>query len=124
MGLKRLSTSVYDKELARPAPHPISTHLPSPDPYHYKIGRHLSFPNDSGGNHLLIEITYPDCTNYEGKKILVYRNVTVLELLKQVSIDPHFSNNDTKHSPIARFMTNKEGWQMARMFCVLQKTLS
>lgn len=64
--------------------------------------------------YLLISINYPDCTNYEGNKILLYKNVTLENLIKQKSIDPHFSDNIKYHSPIARFEPTDKGWNMAK----------
>ena len=66
---------------------------------------------------LIVEIQYPDCINYEGKKILVFENVEYSDLMKQGSIDPHFSDNKKFKSPIARFSPTERGWQMAEVFC-------
>jgi hypothetical protein len=71
------------------------------------------------GRFLIVEINYPDCTNFEGKKILVYLDLTLEEFLTQkngTGIDPHFSNNPKILSPIARFVPTKEGWSMAIHF--------
>ncbi len=67
----------------------------------------------------------PDCS-YEGIKILVYKNVTMKDMLKWRVIDPHFSDKqpkDHKHapSPIARFPASDEGWEAALSFVQLQK---
>ena len=88
--------------------------LPNPDPYNWII-------NDSWqrGQYLLIDITYPDCKNYEGKKVMVYEDVTLDELRKQKTIDPHFSSNKKFYSPIARFEPTKRGWEMGMMFIEL-----
>lgn len=82
---------------------------PNPDPSNYIIKRHLQT-----SKYLLIEITYPDCTNYEGNKILLYKNATLQQLKDQVYIDPHFSKNITLRSPIARFEPTQNGWNMAK----------
>lgn len=83
----------------------------NPDPNNYKILSHWSC-----GKFLVIKIKYPDCNNYEGKKILVYKNTTLEDLIKQKSIDPHFSNNKKYKSPIARFEPTDEGLRMALDF--------
>jgi hypothetical protein len=75
------------------------------------------------GNLLILEIEYPDCTNYEGRKLLVFENVTVNDLIKQRSIDPHFSENKKYISPIARFRPNEEGWKDAVSFCSIKNKL-
>lgn len=65
---------------------------------------------------LIVWIVYPNCTNYEGQKILVYQNIEMRDLLNQKLVDPHFSNNTKYHSPIARFVPTNEGWEMAKRF--------
>jgi hypothetical protein len=84
-----------------------SSSPPLPDPRNYKIKKYLEIDNN-----LLIEIQYLDCTNYEGNKILLYKDIS-LELLKsQVLIDPHFSENSKYRSPAARFEPTDAGWKM------------
>jgi hypothetical protein len=60
-------------------------------------------------------INYPDCTNYEGNKILVFHNISVEEIANANTIDPHFCDKDHV-SPIARFRPSKDGWSMAEAF--------
>lgn len=60
----------------------------NPDPANYKIIETLTF-----GNILIVEIQYPDCRNYEGRKILVFEGVSAQALRRQKLIDPHFSKN-------------------------------
>jgi hypothetical protein len=84
----------------------------SPDPTKYSITRSMLF-----GGYLILQINYPDCDNYEGNKILVFDcGVTLEDLKKQKSIDPHFSSNKRKHSPIARFEPTDRGWGFAVLF--------
>lgn len=85
-----------------------SEKLPNPDPSKWSIKRHFS----KNGN-LAILINYPDCTNYEGNKILVYKNTVKAALVAQRYIDPHFSNNKDFKSPFARFEPTDEGWEAA-----------
>lgn len=104
------SCSVYEKPTP-PAPR-VST-APNPDPTNYKVKRYL----EVGGN-LVIEINYPDCTNFEGNKILVYRDCTYAELLvwNKKGIDPHFhdaASGKLAKSPFARFVPTSEGWKAA-----------
>jgi hypothetical protein len=85
-----------------------SKNLPNPDPSNYTIKRYVE---DFGG--LVIEINYTDCNNYEGNKILVYRNINALVLEKQGLIDPHFCENPDFISPFARFEPTEDGWKEA-----------
>ena len=83
----------------------------SVDPNSFKIQRCIRV-----GNYTVVEINYPDCTNYEGNKILVYEDLDIIKLTKLFKIDPHFCDNGTHPSPIARFEPTKRGWNMALMF--------
>lgn len=67
-------------------------------------------------NFLILFINYPNCTNFEGNKILVYINCTIDDLYAQKFIDPHFSDNKNYISPIARFIPTDFGWNMAELF--------
>lgn len=72
---------------------------PNPDPSFYKIIRWWSYDEA----YLVIEVQYPDCNNYEGRKVLVFK-ATLKSLLAQKKIDPHFSENKDFISPIARVL--------------------
>jgi hypothetical protein len=74
-------------------------------------------------NFLILFINYPNCTNFEGNKILVYINCTIDNLYAQRSIDPHFSDNKNYISPIARFIPTDIGWKMAEFFCSITNLL-
>ncbi len=72
------------------------------------------------GGHLVLKVKYPSCANcaYEGNKVLVYLNVTVLDLIKWKRIDPHFrapgpTINGEAPSPAARFPASDDGWRDA-----------
>lgn len=75
----------------------------------YKVIKQYSYKN-----FIVLLLLYPDCTNYGGYKVLVFRGVQhVTELLdRNKSIDPHFLEN--KVSPIARFEPTNNGWLMAK----------
>ena len=81
------------------------------EPSNYKIEKCQEI-----GKFLVLRIKYPDCTNYEGNKILVFYNVTLLDLCNQKLIDPHFCDNAKYFHPIARFITTDAGWAMATTF--------
>lgn len=103
MGIKIFSSSVYDG---------TNVVLPNPDPANYEI-----LGSEQYGNYLLVQIKYPNCTTFEGIKILVYKDITIHKLRRQKIIDPHFSNNKQFYSPIARFVPTEEGIELARKFC-------
>jgi hypothetical protein len=87
------------------------TTSPNPDPKNFKI-----IKMESVGRFQILKINYPDCTNFEGNKILIYENRSMKELANLSFIDPHFC--DSEHiSPIARFEPTEKGWAMAITFC-------
>ena len=88
---------------------PPPAKLPNPDPHNYKINK-----AEEIGGYLILEIHYPDCVNFEGKKVLLFK-ATLLEVVNQKVIDPHFFNDPKIISPIARFVPTKEGWEMAKL---------
>jgi len=103
-----------------------SVKLPNPNPLKYKILKEEviygpGFVPTVLYTILLIE--YPDCNNYEGKKILVYTipRKPLEARNKEVGLDPHFSENKSYHSPIARFEPTDAGWENAILFCQAMK---
>lgn len=86
----------------------------NPDPSKYEI---IDYVEDN--SHLLILIKYHGCTNYEGLKLLLFRNCTLEQLKQQKDIDPHFSNNKTKISPFARFEPTMHGVAAAKQLIEL-----
>lgn len=83
----------------------------NPNPKNFKIINYKRIENFS-----IIKINYPESTNYEGNKILIFDGPTFNDLIKQGSIDPHFSDNKKYHSPIARFEPTTDGWNNAILF--------
>ncbi len=78
----------------------------SPNPRNFQI-------LEAGMNEAftILKVKYPDCKNYEGMKILVYKGHVLKELVRQAELDPHFCD---KHlSPIARFAPTEEGIKLA-----------
>ena len=71
------------------------------------------------GDHLVLRVIYHEATNYEGKKVLVFKDCTHMELVKRNKgvIDPHFSKNNNYISPFARFEPTNEGWLTAIRLC-------
>lgn len=80
--------------------------LPNPDPTNFKIIVVAQI-----GRNLVAKIKYPDCTNYEGQKICVYKSVSATEFCNLNTVDPHFTEG--RYSPFARFKPTKEGWAAA-----------
>jgi hypothetical protein len=63
----------------------------------------------------VLKARYPDCTNYEGLKVLLFKNTTIEEVYRQKHLDPHFTNNRNVIAPFARFEPTREGWDAAVM---------
>jgi len=80
----------------------------NPDPSNYVLVKAEELPG-----YLVVMIKYPDCTNYEGNKILLFEDLTLVQLVNQKLIDPHFFNSTEFKSPIARFVPTDAGWHMA-----------
>ena len=89
-----------------------------PDPSRYVIeDTHTIIKGQE--SWIIVTIRYLDCTNYEGRKILVFRNITVGDIINAKAIDPHFCDNP-KHKglvPVARFEPTDWGKHIAVMFC-------
>ena len=69
--------------------------------------------------HTIIEIEYPDCKNYEGRKIILFKDTSLHTILKLNEIDPHFTDADVP-KPFARFEPTEDGWNCAiRLACIL-----
>ena len=82
--------------------------LPNPDPFNYRV-----IKSKQVGRFLVLMVKYPDCTNYEGQKTMIFEDCTLDDLNGQGSIDPHFCDNKAYRSPIARFEPTDRGWKMA-----------
>ena len=82
--------------------------IQQPDPSNYELLSHVHV-----GSHLVVKIRYPDCSNYEGEKILLYSNITLDELLEHNALDPHFCDREDCISPVARFEPTVYGWKLA-----------
>lgn len=73
------------------------------------------------GAHLVMKVRYPNCTRcaFEGTKVMVFLNVTEVQVIRWRKIDPHFRpvaklpQVQDAPSPSARFPASKEGWDDA-----------
>jgi hypothetical protein len=83
---------------------------PMPNPRRFEILHGLNIVHGTT-TWAILEVLYPDCTNYEGKKILVYKGITTYRLRDLESLDPHFTKNGI--TPFARFEPTEEGWEGA-----------
>ncbi len=70
------------------------------------------------GECLVAELQYPDCTNFEGRKIMVFSDAqkSLYHIKTKKECDPHFADNDT--APVARFKPTSEGWDAACQFAL------
>lgn len=114
MGIRLFSSSIDDISCNRTVVVKETVLLPNPDPHKYEILR-----SEQIDDHLLVMIQYPDCTNYEGKKILLFEGITLEQLVFQKFIDPHFSDSAKYKHPIARFVPTEVGWEMGRKLAVI-----
>lgn len=90
-----------------PKPEPKSK-FPNPDPKNFRL-----VYVEEVGDFLIALVWYPDCTNYEGKKLLLFKGVTAKAIREAKEIDPHFCNSVRHRSPIARFEPTQEGLNLA-----------
>ena len=81
----------------------------APDPKSFLIIEALQV-----GKHVVLNIKYPNCNNYEGNKILVFVNTTIEIIKSMKEIDPHFSKD--LMSPFARFAPTDLGKIAAVIF--------
>jgi len=72
---------------------------------------HIRKYTERNGN-TAIHIYYPNCKNYEGEKIIVYKGVGWKEIKNLKEIDPHFTD-ETVIKPFARFEPTRNGWKKA-----------
>jgi hypothetical protein len=80
----------------------------NPDPMNFTIEK-----SQQVADIFVTMIRYPNCTNYEGRKIVV----TDFNPKRRQTLDPHFAEGS---GLIARFVPTDEGWTMA---CNFAKTI-
>lgn len=68
-------------------------------------------------NHLILEVLYPNCTNFEGRKLMMFAHGVTLDMIVvQRTLDPHFAKAVAPpYFPVARFSPDANGWVMARL---------
>ncbi len=78
----------------------------APDPARYTVVLVEHYKNAT-----LIVADYAGCTNYEGRKIMVYQG----NVIPSGTLDPHFSEHGI--APVARFSPSEQGLRLARIVC-------
>lgn len=92
---------------------PRETRLPeaavgNPNPRRFTIERSVQ-----AGQFVVLMVNYPDCRNFEGRKVLVIEGHEPTISGRDI-IDPHFSESGLKL--VARFTPTEQGWQWAVQF--------
>jgi hypothetical protein len=67
------------------------------------------------GHYVIAKVNYPNCTTFDGNKILVFEHATTNGVRVMSIIDPHFT--ERRSSPIARFSATERGELLAKRFC-------
>lgn len=65
------------------------------------------------GDYILAMIKYDHCPNYHGRKLLLFKDVTLETLKLAKKIDPHFHEGRPNLNPIARFEPTADGLVLA-----------
>lgn len=77
-----------------------------PNPYNFRLVREVRINKD----YLLVEVVYPDATNFEGRKLILLTGTDSVSKLD--SLDPHFLKNSSV-TVVARFRPDAEGEKLA-----------
>ena len=70
-------------------------------------------------NYLVAIVNYPNCTPYNGNKVLIYEDVSIKDITAWKLVDPHFLENKNFTSPIARFPYSAKGIKRAVEFALM-----
>lgn len=100
-GYKYRGYRSYDSGPAYAPPPPP---LPNPNPRNFRV-----LEVQQRGLYYASRVHYPDCTNFEGEKVLI----TSFDPRRVSVLDPHF---DESLGVVARFQPTKAGWAMALRF--------
>lgn len=72
---------------------------------------------------VVMQVQYPNCDlcAHDGVKIMVFENMTEMEMIQLKRIDPHFRPKTERvkseaRTPIARFPGDDQGWKDAILF--------
>ena len=93
----------------------------SPSPKKFRIERVLRLDRYS-----IVQAHYDEATNFEGEKLMLYKDVDRDWFDNTKELDPHFCDTGTHPSPIARFEPTGPGLEMAMelvmMLCDRERT--
>ena len=92
--------SCYTNHRLTPACDPVAV---QPDPSRFVIEHSVEI-----GDNLVAIVKYVNCTNFEGEKVLVFKDYSDSRLRRRRELDPHFSKSF--ESPFARFTPTEAGW--------------
>lgn len=95
-----------------------NTSNPNPNPYNFRI---LDIVEING--NCIVNILYPNCTNYGGRKLLLYRNTKEIDIRKVDCLNPHFLESKGLY-PFARFEPTTEGRRAAKGLAVILNNIS
>lgn len=84
-----------------------SVTTPNPNKFNFKI-----LDKKIKGDYLLVHIIYPDCTTFDGKKLILFKGIDFNDLSEMSEIDPHFLEDN---NVAARFRCNTEGLHLANI---------
>ena len=87
---------------------PESPRLGEPQAHRFSI-----VEMDQVEKNVVALISYPDATEYEGVKLLVYRHTSVEAVWTSLKLDPHFLESSPFPTPFARFEPTSEGLEAA-----------
>lgn len=80
---------------------------PNPNPFRFTIKEQYYYDNVA-----ILLVNYPDCTTFNGDKILLVDRFKLRDFHKK-KLDPHFLD-DESHPIIARFKPTNNGMRMAK----------
>lgn len=105
MGMMKKPSGCRNRSDAPPLP-------PEPDPARFTIQGY-----EQVGANLVVCVVYPGCTSYEGRKVLVFERLSIQQLRKCPTLDPHFADVVAVGTacPVARFEPTTRGWKLARL---------
>lgn len=106
---KMFSSSFNDSRNSNDASYYQTPDYKNPNPFVFTILKKFQ-----RGNIFLLEVKYPNCTNFEGHKIIVISLEDYNKAIESKKLDPHFS--DEGQTVIARFEPTEKGWKLAKEF--------
>ena len=88
--------------------------MPNPTNFKIKSVKHNTW-------YTLAEVEYPDATNFEGTKLLLFFGyITEKMFIDKQVLDPHFCDGD-HWAPCARFSPNSDGRRLAKIIMESEK---